>query len=246
MTIQELNQRYIIRDTAVAVLTQKYYGRLYQLASAWVYDPAACESLARGAIDLLSDRSSHYWSTTDCFCALVGCMRRLFVERLGDGSLEAGRCFDPARQWYDRRVEISDLPEKQLNLVLSEFTRPMFDYFVDRYFFLKEIPIDPKMEKKIAKLFSGGGSVAPLHQMNHFQKAVCTPEAYFFYASFMDSYFVAQIGSGKRIAAHPAGMEHPLLRHRVNRARYAFPVVLGMFILALILAYLSIHGILPI
>lgn len=56
----------------------------------------------------------------------------------------------------------------------------------------------------------------------------------------------ALAGKGKGFAAHPAGMEHPLLRHRVNRAGYAFPVVLGIFILALILAYLRIYGILPI
>ena len=120
----------------------------------------------------------------------------------------------------------------------------MFDYFVDRYYLLKNIPFDARLEKKIARKFAGRGSLRVLYDINRFQKPTCTPEAYFFYAKYLDPYFIEQIGIRKPINAHPDSLQAFTLQRTVNRARYSLPVLMIMFLILLILAYLNINGIL--
>lgn len=130
-----------------------------------------------------------------------------------------------------------DCSEQDLNIILSFLNRKTFDYLVDRYFFLKNIPEQKRLERKIRHAFLGKGDIHMTYAVKKMQKHKCRDIDIIHYMRKMPRWFLCQIGNGKKaLVSHPSSLDHLLLRHRFAARRKALPLVVG--IAAVSLAYL--------
>lgn len=243
MTKKELYDRFLVEEKKEQLLLADYRHELQNHMERWVHNREICDKYPVLAVKKFVKELNRYSLETDCLVAIVGCMRDLVLEGLDNGEITVADCSERLQTYHQERASIKEIPEKQINIVLSEFSRKMFNYFIDRYYYLKdEVDFDKKIEKKIAAHFLGKTNVNTLYTLNHFSAASIGTGAYMLYLKELDPLFVKQIGGKGYFEPHSASLEHYLIQRTVNPARKAFPIIVIMFVALLIAAFLELNG----
>lgn len=234
ITRKELCDKFLTEEESF--LYQEYREKLHAQLQLWISYPTDMgDDIIRIAIALFVEEQAKYDFDTDCYIAIVGCMRAVVIEYIHIGKIAKEYCCPFLQEYIQDRKNINMIGQKQLNIVLSNFNRKMFDYFINRYYFMRDIPYNKRMEKKIARLFQGKGNVRPLYVINRFKSVTCTSSAYIQYLTLIDPVFVAQIGKGTfMILQHSDADEYYYLQIMSNNARRALPFIVLMIIVMLI------------
>jgi len=247
MTKKELSARFLVDTEKEKLLLEEYGNRLCSLITCWVKNRETCEAYLELAVKEFVKEYGKYYMETDCYIAIVGCMRDLVLEGLDKGKIPFEVCSSRLQTYYRERAMITEIPQKQVNIVLSEFSRKMFDYFMERYYYLRdEVGSNKKIEAKIAAHFLGKTDVKTLYIINHFRAASCGVGAYMHYLKNLDPLFVQQIGKTGFLQVHPVANEHYHIQRTANPARRALPIVVFLIVLLVIAAILSMNGIVDI
>lgn len=243
MTKSELYNFFLSDKAKEQYLYETYNLKLQEQLNIWVKCTDISEKIIKATIFKFIKKLVEYEINTDCLIALIGCMHISVLEFLEQGLISIHNCNSLFQSWYLKRTNLEKIPKKQMNIILSQFSRKMFDYFIDRYYYIKNIPYNEKIEKKIAKKFEGKGNLVPLYKSNNFHSVTASPEAYIQYVKLIDPFFIDQIGTGKPIYAHPDSNEHYLLQRISNQSQIALPFILIIIVIVCILAYLELNSI---
>lgn len=244
MTKREFYDKFIPDSMRVSYLQGIYHAELRAQLEQWA-PGASADKLIERSIDRFLHQLAEYHLETDCHVALIGCLRDILLEEINQGHLQQHQCAPKIWACYQARVRTGPLPEKQLDQILSQFSRKLFDYYTQRYFYLWDIPEDPRLEKKLAYHFQGKGRTDTFYDLYRFHRPEYTADALASYAGDISPYFLRQIGTGKTMIAHPDTLPYGRIQYEVNKARMALPVVLIMFLIVLILSILSKMGKVP-
>lgn len=201
----------------VEFLHQHYEPKLAVHLNRWI--TAANTEIPGWAIERYAGQVRAYSYDTDCYVAIVDCMRKLVIEFLQQGRIRQSECCPLIAQFYNSNTIIS-LPEKQMNLIFSSFSRKMFDYYIERYYMLNGVEYDKKLEKKIARCFQGKGRLRVLFNFDHFRPGNTSESAYISYSNMIPSLFLEQIGKDGPLQVHPDMFQHWGVQRRYNISRY--------------------------
>lgn len=243
MTIQDFYGQFVLESKRESYFEQRYEAKLEKQLYQWTTDIAIRERIMKQAIAIFGKKIAEYEIETDCYIAIVDCMRDVLLEELTMGNISKLNCCELLRLLAERGKSIKRISEKQMNLVLSDFSREMFDYYIERYYYMKNIPINAKLEAKIEKVFQGKSKTTSAFVMHNYKPLPCSTESYLVYARSISPYFIQQIGSKKSIQAHVDAMEYLGVQIEVSKSRKLFPVVVILIVILFILLKLSEYGI---
>ncbi len=136
----------------------------------------------------------------------------------------------------------TDYPNtKNLNNILSLFSRKQFDYFIDRYFYLKNnVNVNTKYEKQIANIMKLKGNLSIL-KVNGISPLRAEPKYYPYYLLSISDSILSQIGGKESIIPEDDIMKLSFLLQRFTILRVSFMICLIIALITLLIILVQIH-----
>ncbi|MDR1638792.1 MAG: hypothetical protein LBT59_03750 [Clostridiales bacterium] len=141
--------------------------------------------------EFISDREKFFRYTNVDLDVCVFCIiRKRFILGLANKTLTAKSSFQFSVSNNDQ-IDYSAIDE--LNYVLANFGRKLFDYWINRYFYFSE-PINQKHEKKIAKLFLGKPPCDVARRVKLLTPRTTSEKDFIWWLNELPPYFLDDIG----------------------------------------------------
>ena len=170
--------------------------------------------------------------------------RNTMLSGAADGSIKIlPECKEINEFILNGRIDNNSCAEHELNIFLSFLRRKDFDYFINKYYFFKDIPKNKRIERRIRKTFCGKGNIRMIYTLERMHSKGCNDNYYIQYLMHISNFFLEQIGKKGALIPHPDSLKFYILQRNYIVRRKSLPIIIAISTFFLLYLFLMCSGV---